>query len=156
MDCGSPRNGSPKCRGSKPRLGPARSAGVRRIGIRLFPFFTISYPNRLQRIVIARRVSRSSRVAMHGITTARGRISAFTGPDRFADIGDIPASRCTAIITKIKVDQFKSLIQVNNSFKFCCDLYLTCVTGCLIFDNPKNGRYSVAEILLITRMKRKS
>jgi hypothetical protein len=38
---------------------------------------------------------------------------------------------------KIKEYQIKSSIEVNNSFKFFVDLDLTCVTGSLIFDNPK-------------------
>lgn len=50
---------------------------------------------------------------------------------------------------KIKVDHFNSLIQVNNSFNFWMNLDLTCVTGCLIFGNSKNGKYSVMEILSI-------
>ncbi|WP_162631774.1 hypothetical protein [Burkholderia sp. JP2-270] len=69
-----------------------------------FPFFTISYPDRLHRIasVIARCAHQSSLVAMRDIATCRGRISAFTGPDRFADIRRRPAALRTAIITKLK------------------------------------------------------
>ncbi|WP_407972200.1 hypothetical protein ACJ51O_19550 [Burkholderia pyrrocinia] len=69
-----------------------------------FPFFTISDPNRLHRIasVIARCAHQSFLVAIRDITTYHGRISTFTGPDRFADIRRRPASLRTAIITKLK------------------------------------------------------
>ncbi len=44
---------------------PARLAGVRRIGMRLFQFERISDPNRLRRIVIVRCMSRSCRHVWH-------------------------------------------------------------------------------------------
>ncbi|QOH38490.1 hypothetical protein C7S14_0008 [Burkholderia cepacia] len=84
------------------------------------------------------------------VTTGRNRLPSFT------EIRSFPAIPLHRNNYKIKVDQLKSLIQVNNSFNLFVELYLTCVTGCSIFDNPKNGMCSVMEIHLIARMKEKS
>ncbi|WP_155632710.1 hypothetical protein [Burkholderia cepacia] len=83
------------------------------------------------------------------LTTRRNRIPSST------EIRSPPAIPLRRNNYKIKVDQIKSLIQVDNSFKLFVELYLTCVTGCSIFDNPENGMYSVMGINLIARMKEK-
>ncbi|WP_159086657.1 hypothetical protein [Burkholderia sp. NRF60-BP8] len=104
-----------------------------------FPFFTIGSPNRLHRIGDGTwRASIASRrhARRHDLPRSYFRIHRTPPIRRHPPPPGVPPHRNNY---KIKVDQIKSLIQVNNSFKFFCDLDLTCVTGCLIFDNPKTA-----------------
>ncbi|WP_155633981.1 hypothetical protein [Burkholderia cepacia] len=138
-----PRNGSTRCRESEPLPIAAQVAGIRRIGIRPGLLDTIGDANRPDRIPIAGR--------RRAWTSRPGAIVSPHSPK----IRSPPAIPLRRNNYKIKVDQVKSLIQVDNSFKLFVELYLTCVTECSIFDNPENGMYSVMVINLIARMKEK-